>query len=128
MEKQSFDSRLANSLKKGELKTQQIRLNVLRHCENAGFIDSDDKASNSLRYQWLTEVLEINLMSLSLLDQINVDYNYSLIPADLQTEVTAKAAVIVKDIVKRLMEAEVVYPSCMDAMSAEESVRKPNIK
>ncbi|EIV8506043.1 hypothetical protein [Vibrio parahaemolyticus] len=116
MEKQSFDARLANSLNEGELKTQQIRLNVLRHCENAGFIDSDDKASNSLRYQWLTEVLEINLMSLSLLDQINVDFNYSLIPADLQTEVTAKAAVIVKDIAKRLMEAEVVYPSFDGAM------------
>ncbi|TKF31298.1 hypothetical protein [Enterovibrio norvegicus] len=128
MKQQPFEYRLANSLNNPTCKRKQIKKSVLQHCVNAGFIREVEKDNESLRYKWLMEVLDINLTSLSLLDQITVDSNYSLTPADVQTEIDAKVSAVVKNIVKRLMETAVAYP-CLNCESiARDSQQKPELK
>lgn len=109
MEKHLFKQHLAKSLTTPEMKSSQIRLAVLKHCENAGFISSKDQEENSQRYQWLQEVIKLNLWTLNLLDQIVLDVNHSLFPLEVKTELDAKAASVIKDIAKRLMAANVQF-------------------
>lgn len=111
MEKQNFEKNLANSIATPEMKCEQIRLAVLMHCQNAGFISKQDQAANTPRYEWLLEVLELNLLSLNLLDQIILDVSNQLFPLDVKTEIDAKANSIVKDIATRIMATAVLYPS-----------------
>ncbi|WP_206744173.1 hypothetical protein, partial [Enterovibrio norvegicus] len=61
MKQQPFEYRLANSLNNPTCKRKQIKKSVLQHCVNAGFIREVEKDKESLRYQWLMEVLDINL-------------------------------------------------------------------
>ncbi|PTP51369.1 hypothetical protein [Vibrio splendidus] len=119
MEKQPFENNLANSMATPELKSEQIRLVVLMHCQNAGFISKEDPETNSPRYEWLLEVLELNLLSLNLLDQIILDVSKQLFPLDVKTEIDGKAISIVKDIAKRVMATTVLYPSpnCVETTS-----------
>ncbi|MFA0505029.1 hypothetical protein AB4510_10450 [Vibrio sp. 10N.222.54.B12] len=120
MEKQPFENNLANSIATPELKSEQIRIIVLMHCKNAGFISEVDQKANSPRYEWLLEILELNLLSLNLLDQIILDVSNQLFPLDVKTEIDAKAVSIVKDIAKRVMATTLVYPSpnCVEATSS----------
>ena len=111
MEKQNFEKNLANSIATPEMKSKQIRLAVLMYCQNAGFISKKDQEANTPRYEWLLEVLELNLLSLNLLDQIILDVSNQLFPLDVKTEIDAKAVSIVKDIAKRVMATSVLYPS-----------------
>ncbi|EIZ1173860.1 hypothetical protein MOV00_004044 [Vibrio vulnificus] len=107
MEKHLFKQHLAKSLTTPEMKSSQIRLAVLKHCENAGFISSKDQEENSQRYQWLQEVLTLNLLSLNLLDQIALGESGCSGLNELQIEINAKAASIIKDIARRLIETPV---------------------
>ncbi|MFA0088315.1 hypothetical protein [Vibrio sp. 10N.261.51.F12] len=111
MEKQNFEKNLANSMATPEMKSEQIRLVVLMHCQNAGFVSKKDQEANTPRYEWLLEVLELNLLSLNLLDQIILDVSNQLFPLDVKTEIDAKAISIVKDIATRVMATAVIYPS-----------------
>ncbi|MGR5251090.1 hypothetical protein ACPV5S_02675 [Vibrio astriarenae] len=119
MEKQNFEEILANRMATPKMKSEQIRLVVLMHCQNAGFISKNDQEANSPKYEWLLEVLELNLLSLNLLDQIILDVSNQLFPLDVKTEIDAKAVSIVKDIAKRVMATTIVYPSpnCVEATS-----------
>lgn len=128
MEKQTFETLLANSMATPELKSEQIRLAVLKHCQNSGFINKQDKEVNSPRYEWLLEALELNLLSLNLLDQIILDVSYPLIPLDIKTEIDAKAASIVKDIAKRVMATTIQYPSPHSFDTASSPKQKLDMK
>ncbi|ELB2104078.1 hypothetical protein QNZ87_005033 [Vibrio parahaemolyticus] len=128
MEKQPFEQLLANSLATPELKSEQIRLAVLKHCQNSGFITKQDQEDNSSRYEWLLETLELNLLSLNLLDQIILDVSYPLFPLDVKTEIDAKAASIVKDIAKRVMATDIQYPSPHTVDAASRQKEKLDMK
>ncbi|CAH1569294.1 conserved hypothetical protein [Vibrio owensii] len=128
MEKQLFEQKLASSMATPELKSEQIRLAVLKHCQNSGFISKQDKEVNSPRYEWLLEALELNLLSLNLLDQIILDVSYPLIPLDIKTEIDAKAASIVKDIAKRVMATAIQYPSPHSVDTASSPKQKLDMK
>ncbi|MDH5879437.1 hypothetical protein L8S15_10090 [Vibrio sp. S/42/10] len=128
MEKQNFEKLLANSMTTPELKSEQIRLAVLKHCQNSGFISKQDQEENSSRYDWLLETLELNLLSLNLLDQIILDASYPLFPLDVKTEIDAKAASIVKDIAKRVMATAIQYPSPHSVDTASSSKQKLDMK
>ncbi|CAK3377961.1 hypothetical protein VCRA2123E76_220062 [Vibrio crassostreae] len=128
MEKQPFENNLANSMATPELKSKQIRLVVLMHCQNAGFISKEDQETNSSRYEWLLEVLELNLLSLNLLDQIILDVSNQLFPLDVKTEIDAKAISIVKDIAKRVMATTILYPSLNSAETTSNSKQKLDMK
>ncbi|MGR5173763.1 hypothetical protein ACPV4O_21395 [Vibrio owensii] len=128
MEKQSFEKSLASSIATPKLKSEQIRLAVLKHCQNSGFISKQDQEENSSRYEWLLETLELNLLSLNLLDQIILDVSYPLIPLDIKTEIDAKAASIVKDIAKRIMATAIQYPSLHSVDTASSPKQKLDMK
>ncbi len=128
MEKQSFEKSLASSIATPKLKSEQIRLAVLKHCQNSGFISKQDQEDNSSRYGWLLETVELNLLSLNLLDQIILDVSYPLFPLDVKTEIDAKAASIVKDIAKRVMATDIQYPSPSCGDSTSSSKQKLDMK
>lgn len=128
MEKQPFEQLLANSMTTPELKSEQIRLAVLKHCQNSGFISKQDQEDNSSRYEWLLETVELNLLSLNLLDQIILDVSYPLFPLDVKTEIDAKAASIVKNIAKRVMATDIQYPSPSSGDSTSSSKQKLDMK
>ncbi|UPR31034.1 hypothetical protein IS519_07105 [Vibrio crassostreae] len=128
MEKQTFENNLANSIATPELKSEQIRLVVLMHCQNAGFISTEDQETKSPRYEWLLEILELNLLSLNLLDQIILDVSNQLFPLDVKTEIDAKAVSIVKDIAKRVMATTILYPSPNSVETTSNSKQKLNMK
>ena len=128
MKKQNFEESLASSMATPEMKSEQIRLVVLMHCQNAGFISKKDQEANSPRYEWLLEVLELNLLSLNLLDQIILDVSNQLFPLDVKTEIDAKAISIVKDIAKRVMATTILYPSANSIETTSNSKQKLDMK
>ncbi|MFS1459934.1 hypothetical protein BCU40_001585 [Vibrio lentus] len=128
MKKQLFERKLASNMATPELKSEQIRLAVLKHCQNSGFISKQDQEDNSSRYEWLLEILELNLLSLNLLDQIILDVSYPLFPLDVKTEIDAKAASIVKDIAKRVMATNIQYPSPSSGDSTSSPKQKLDMK
>lgn len=107
----SFENRLAATLAAPEPKAIQIHQAVLSHCVEVGFITKEEQQANSERYLWLIEVVERNILSLSLLEQIILDVSEPSCPAEVRTEVDAKAAAIINDIAKRIMKSAPEYPS-----------------
>lgn len=106
-----FEAKVAGALSAKNEKFTQIRKVVFHHCLNAGFMAVEDEPNNSACFQWLSEVLERNIRSLSLLEQIFLDTCEPSGIAAVQDEVDAKAAAIIKDIAKRIMASAPEYPS-----------------
>lgn len=105
-EKFQFESNLVKSA--ASKKTESITATVINHCKKSGFIEQKDFDSKSDRYKWLMKVIEINLLSLNLLDQIIMnDVEYSSLEK-LQTEINEKSAAIIRDIAKRLMASPIL--------------------
>ncbi|HCG9257287.1 TPA: hypothetical protein NJ920_004296 [Vibrio parahaemolyticus] len=117
MDYQSFNKRFANALATPELKTKQIELTVFKHCIESGFLSTEDKENNSPLYQWYQRVLELNLQSLNLLDQVILDEGSSIRMGEVQIEIEAKAASIVRDLAKRILESDINQSgsSCIDS-------------
>ena len=112
MKKQnSFEQKLTTLLSVNEKKNTQIRDAVVQHCFNANFILASDKQMNTARFKWLNEVIQNNIHGLSLLQQIIVDTADISDLADLKDDIDEKAALIVKDIAKRVMLSTCEYPS-----------------
>lgn len=112
MKKQnSFENKLATILSANEKKNTQIREAVIQHCFNANFITTLDKQTNSARFKWLSEVIQNNIDGLSLLKQIIVDIADISDLADLKDDIDEKAALVIKDIAKRVMQGTCEYPS-----------------
>ncbi len=107
MEYQSFDKRFANALATQKLKTKQIESAVFRHCIESGFLSTEDKENNSPRYQWYQRVLELNLQSLNLLEQVILDEGIPSRMDEVQIEIEAKVASIVRNLAKRVLEYDI---------------------
>lgn len=120
MEKQHIEKSLANAMAAPKIKSELIRLAVVRHCVDAEFVDYEDHERQTPRYLWLLETLELHLMALSLLDQIILDVSNTGCPSEIQTEIDAKAASIVKDLARRILETPNPYPFQSDEESSED--------
>lgn len=120
----SFKKKIAVALAGATIKAEQINQAVFNYCVDAGFITSEDQMLNSKRYKWLLEVVNRNILSLSLLEQIILDVSEPSIPSEVQTEVDAKAALIIKDIAKRIMDSA---PECPSISKDWNSVRKRKV-
>ena len=101
-----FETSLTACLSAPELKKENIRLTVLNHCVEAGFITQDEMRNENPRYTWLKEVIERNIMSLSLLEQIILDLHE---PAktlnELYNDVDEKADLIIRGIAKKILDS-----------------------
>ncbi|EGQ8008890.1 TPA: hypothetical protein GRR58_22075 [Vibrio parahaemolyticus] len=97
----TFDRNLLESLNTTERKSSTVRTRVLQHCLDAGFIKDEDIAVESNQWKWLSEVIDNNIKSLNLLEQITLASFCSI--KDFQSYMDAQVSAVVKDIVKRVM-------------------------
>jgi len=101
-----FDRKLATKLGKSDLKNQQIKGKVLHYCVEAALLSREDIKSKSTPYVRIAELIDINILALNLLELTILDVSEVTRPVEVQTEIDSKAASIIKDIVKRLMNEQ----------------------